>query len=202
VSEIIEFNGTVKTPEEIDLKGLMPLEKMITHKTLEIWPKIQLTNTGKWTNQLLDSLKELGRENYFLVPPFRLGGKTHNEWLFDLVWMEGKPDFYRFSDNKKLVLWEEIRTIRKMVLACESEFGNYEADIVEDFMKLVYCNADFRLFFYLNREVNKSGNGPSGKIDPVVVCRNCCQMPMNQRYLLIGLPDDKEPKFRINAWVK
>lgn len=203
MTKSFKFKGQVTNPNNLDLKELFPFEQVIVRKVLGWWPAIQPSPSNTWTKQLLDFLKQLGRDGGFLVPPFRLGGKTHEEWLFDLVWMEGKPDPSKRNDPQKLLVkWKEIRSIRRMVLACESEFGEYEADLVEDFMKLVYCNADFRLFIYLNRDVNKSGEGELEKLDSVSVCRDCCQVQMNQRYLLIGLPLKDETEFRINAWVR
>lgn len=202
MTKSFKFTGKVMNPNSLDLKGLFPFEQVIARKVLECWPAIQLSPSNTWTKQLLDCLKQLGRDSGFLVPPFRLGGNTHEEWLFDLVWMEGQADpAKRSKQNKDLVLWEEILTISRMILACESEFGNYEADIVEDFMKLVYCNADFRLFLYLNQQVLHSGIS-SGHMDPVDACMNCCQVQQNQRYLLIGLPHGKVSEFRIDAWLR
>ena len=204
MSEEFELKTSVPVSEveDLHLKGLMPIEQLLAREILKHWPHIQATKSDTWTKQLLDVLKHLGRQEGFLVPPFRLGGSTHQEWLFDLVWMEGKPNPTDRNDAEKLLVkWEEIRSIRRMVLACESEFGGYEADLVEDFMKLVYCNADFRLFLYLNRKVNKSGDGKSEKLDSVDACRDCCQTQMSQRYLLIGLPFEDPTEFQINAWV-
>jgi hypothetical protein len=213
MTEYIDFHGTATQAKNMDVQDLMSLEWEISKKVLDTWPAIQTTDSKTWTKQLLDELKQLGRDQGYLVPPFRLGGNTHQEWLFDLVWMEGNPNPKGRNDKEKvLVKWEEIKTISRMVLACESEFGGYEADLVEDFMKLVYCNADFRLFIYLNglrREgkefksgkVLRSGEG-TGTTNAVEVCRDCCQTPMNQRYLMIGLPCEGETEFRINAWVR
>ena len=202
MSKIVDLACVPSEVTDNDLLGLTVIEQLLTREILKHWPHIQATDSKTWTSQLLDVLKQLGRDQGFLVPPFRLGGNTHEEWLFDLVWMEGNSNPKDRNDKEKvLVKWEEIKTISRMVLACESELGGYEADLVADFMKLVYCNADFRLFLYLNRKVNKSGDGESEKLDSVTVCRDCCQTQMNQRYLLIGWPCESETGFRIDAWV-
>ncbi len=205
--EIFAYEGAVSDINSLDFYGLMQYEGLIVKNVIETRLN-QCSKSNNWTKLILGNLKQLGRNLGFLVPPFQLGGNIRDEWVYDLVWIEGSPNPSQRVDKDKIrVQWEEIKTIRRLILACESEFGEYEADIAEDFMKLVYCNCDFRLFIYLNRrirgEIGKvciSGDN-SGRIDILEVCRNFCKTPMNQRYLLVGLPEKDCDIFRINCWV-
>lgn len=144
-------------------------------------------STKPWTTAIKEQLHDLGQAKGYLVFPEKTDKGFEGEWLFDLVWIDAKPDTQGKLD------W---MTTQRLALACESEWGTYKEEILKDFYKLTFVLADLRLFIYHNRQTTGT------KEVPADLCKAACPLSRGFRYLLVGFPPDCSGKkgFRIDAW--
>jgi hypothetical protein len=112
------------------------------------------------------------------------------QFLFDVAWLDA-----RFDQQQQDFDWRHTRSLK---LACESEWGHKEYEILEDFLKLTFAFAELRLFVYWNHLV-KLGNGD--KSHPADLCRQATPLSRGFRYLLVGFPSDASGEFRVDSWV-
>ncbi len=95
-----------------------------------------INDNTTWTKEIKKTLIALGKKNNLVVCA---GGKDCEsdwwEWLFDLCWLE-------LDDG----------IVKNMVLAVESEWAMSDEKILEDFQKLLVCNAEIKLFIFQDRK--------------------------------------------------
>lgn len=87
---------------------------------------------------------------------------------------------------------------RGLKLICESEWTATESHILEDFFKLTFALADFRLFIYTNTEISSP---IYGVIHPVELCKRACPLSRGFRYLALGFPERITGTFQIDSWI-
>lgn len=99
-----------------------------------------INDNTSWTREIKNTFIELGKK-YKLITC--VGGKAcesdWGEWLYDISWLKTKDiDGYD--------------VIEKMILAVESEWGIKDEEILEDFQKLLVCNAEMKVFIFQDRK--------------------------------------------------
>lgn len=136
-----------------------------------------------WTDSIKTALQIHAHERGFLC----CHSGTTGEWLFDICWVELQP-----SASQK----DQWKSAVRLRLVCECEWSESEDEILWDFMKLSWVNADLRLFVYTNHM--KSG----ATEHPASLCRKNCPPSQSFRFLLIGFPKKVEAgeTFRVDAW--
>jgi hypothetical protein len=97
-----------------------------------------------WTHAIKSALAEIGRKHQFEVCCSGLaGGSDWGEWLYDMCWLE------RGDDPERSWLY------KRMPFAMEYEWSpNPENNVLPDFQKLVFSNADLRLLIWQNGTVD------------------------------------------------
>jgi hypothetical protein len=153
------------------------------------WDKLKF-----WTNMILFTLHNLGVENNYLVFP-KLKKDYGNfinwftgEWMLDLVWVDAGIK----NDNCD---WKKTRGLK---LGCECEWSATEDNILEDFFKLTFSNAELKIFIYYYTKIKVN----SKKIYPNELCKSVCPLSKGNRYLLIGFESNNKPKdgMHIDVW--
>jgi len=109
------------------------------------------------------------------------------EWLYDISWFEVP------SSADKTENWKEAR---RLVMACESEWSENEDEILWDFFKLSWSNAELRIFIYTNYMKRGAAEHPAD------LCYRLCPLSKGTCYLLIGFPKhpQKGETFRVDSW--
>jgi len=166
--------------------GLFPIEQEIVEALRSSGQQAyrEEWSTDSWTRKAInDQLLSLADQHGFACFSKGLVG----EWLFDLVWVDTKPDASGQGYD-----WTQTRGL---ALACESEWKNGdEQELLWDFFKLTFAVANLRLFIYTNAPL---GDGKH----PVDRCKQVCPLSRGFRYLTIGFPlDGKSGEFRVDAW--
>lgn len=141
-----------------------------------------------WTIRVKEELSRLGRESGYEVYPVIDAGKSHGEWLFDVVWVSVNRT--NVSDQEG---WKNATGLK---LACECEWTPSENNILEDFLKLTFVDTELRVFIYTHKKIET----PSGQVHPVDVCKRVCPLSKGYRYLLLGVPASRQQQYRIDAW--
>jgi hypothetical protein len=138
-----------------------------------------------WTKGIKNALTLLAKEQDLLC--CHSDSEETGEWLYDVCWVETAPGAPMPAP------W---RRAQRLILVCESEWSENENDILWDFMKLSWAQADLRLFIYTNHMKRKATK------HPVVLCRENCPPSRGARFLLIGFPKRVEDgeMFRVDAW--
>lgn len=141
------------------------------------------TSDTFWTDSIKRALEAHAHEQGFLCCH---SGNT-GEWLFDICWAELSPSASQPDQ------WKSATRLR---MVCESEWSEIEDEILWDFMKLSWANADLRLFVYTNHM--KRGLTEH----PALLCRRNCPPAQGSRFLLIGFPKkvEADETFRVDAW--
>jgi len=175
---------------------LFPIEMAITEQLYSLCVEGCSPNADQkwqrntyWTRRVKECLKELGEKQGLLVFPELKTGKFEGQWLFDLVWVDAKPD-----DSKKGLDWKGTRGLK---LACECEWTSKEEHVLEDFLKLTFAIADIRLFIYTNRHINIGHD----EVHPTTLCKRVSPLSRGFRYLTLGFPESARGMFRIDSWI-
>jgi hypothetical protein len=141
------------------------------------------TSDTFWTRGIKSALTAFAGEQNLLC----CHSGTAGEWLYDVCWVETAAGATATN------AW---RSAQRLKLACEIEWSEHEDDILWDFMKLTWAQADLRLFVYTNHMKRGASQHPAA------LCREHCAPSAGSRFLLVGFPkwvEDGEP-FRIDAW--
>ena len=168
--------------------ALPPLEQRIVAALYQVAVGAFSTNAAScrfWTDGIKDALSSLAEDEQLLCCHSRSIG----EWLYDICWVETSEN----ADTASA--WRGARRLR---LVCECEWAEDENNILWDFMKLAWANADLRVFIYTNHM--KRGQ----QTHPVDLCCGNCPPADGARYLFIGFPkhvSDGE-QFRVDSWVQ
>ena len=115
---------------------------------------------GVWTEMIKTKLIELGHKHgYGVSASGRRVRADTGEWLYDLVWCDGKDDPWEF--------WE-------MPLAMECEWSPVKGDIDYDFEKLLVVKAKYRLFIFQGRSCEEVDKIMASLEDKVRVFKRLC----------------------------
>jgi hypothetical protein len=114
----------VGTPDSVELEIMSSLDTIVDVD------KAEGLGDREWTKMVKAKLCELGRKHGYGV---NASGCENGEWLFDLVWCDGKDKPWEF--------WE-------MPLAMECEWSTDTGEIEYDFEKLLVVRAKYRLFIF------------------------------------------------------
>ncbi|MBK8396206.1 MAG: hypothetical protein IPL26_26305 [Leptospiraceae bacterium] len=126
-----------------------------------------------WTQRFKRGLVKLAKQNGFAVYTSGVEdtSKDWNEWLWDLVWAEQKsiPE-----------TGEEM--IIHLPLIAEIEWKTSYEEILQDFEKLVFGIADYKLYIFTKTE------NPKSISDFCRTLRNEIKSDKHGKYLLLGIP--------------
>lgn len=92
----------------------------------ELW-----SSNTKWTNAVKEKFTRLGQNKGFYVCTTGVPA-DHGEWLYDLVWLNGK-----FTDDG-------MYHPSECALVMESEWGSH-FQVIDDFSKLLVSSSKFRI---------------------------------------------------------
>lgn len=102
------------------------------------WPDNGGLKSRPWTREIKVRLTLLGHEqNYEVCCSGGDGAQRWGEWLYDICWLE--------------VSSEIPGLYKSLPLALESEWGMSMDEVLPDFQKLVFSNADLRVMIWQNR---------------------------------------------------
>ena len=189
-------DGAMEKHSEAMKSALFPLEIEIVSNLFSI-ALVGYGTSGKdewhgskpWTKAVLGSLNDLGTHMGYLVYPQRTSsGKLSGEWMFDFVWLDARSD--------KSGVGFDWRFLRNLKLACECEWSTAEENILEDFHKLTFIDAEIRLFIYTNVMVQSD----SEKVSIPDLCKAVCLLSKGNRYLLVGFPNQSPVGIQVDAW--
>lgn len=128
-----------------------------------------------WTEEFKIGLLKLGRQERFSVYTGGVGDigkdKDWNEWLWDLVWAEQKS-IPETGENM----------ITHLPLIAEIEWNASYESILQDFQKLVFGIADYKLYIFTKTDSPKSISD---------FCRKLIDVNTSDKlgkYLLLGIP--------------
>lgn len=179
--------------EELVALGLHPVEAEIVSRLHADAVQLASAPDSQWTKKIRETLIQIGtRDESILCFPNNLSGEWEKggEWIFDLAWVKCPKDESGNFD------W---RNSKGIVLACESEWLTGQNYVLEDFFKLTFVRADYRLFIYTYTDEDKNGQ------HPVDWCKNVCPDSINgtptDRYLAIGFPRSLED-FYLDLWIR
>tara|TARA_B100001179_G_scaffold185064_1_gene140760 strand:+ start:80 stop:622 length:543 start_codon:yes stop_codon:yes gene_type:complete len=88
---------------------------------------------GDWTRIIKNRLVQLAPKGSY-TSASSTPGACHGEWLMDVCWTE-----YQFADHRRD--WE----LKRFILAAEIEWAGNAGDILDDFEKLLFLAAEYRL---------------------------------------------------------
>ena len=162
------------------MNTLFPIEREICNRldetARELYPKE--VNDSVWTVQFKQSLFDLAREND--LQPWGTGaGEDCPEWLWDVCWAKlGRNRAGKYD-------WKDFRGV---YLACEIEWRHDDANLLNDFLKLVVARADYRLFvFGCSKEQDAEE-----KFEMLI---RHCPVSGGARYLALAVPDKHPAKY-------
>ena len=93
----------------------------------------QSTGRSDWTRIIKEKLVQLAPPTAYTSASSTPGAR-HGEWLMDVCWTE-----YQFADHRRD--WE----LKRFILAAEIEWAGNAGDILDDFEKLLFLAAEYRL---------------------------------------------------------
>jgi len=183
----------MKVPHGIDSETqnhlrsqLSPVEHRIVQDLYQIAVDafmLKQTSDTYWTGNIKKALESHSKQLDLLC----CHSDHIGEWLFDVSWLETS------APADKTENWKEAK---RLVMACESEWGENEDKILWDFLKLSWSNAELRVFIYTNHMKH-------GAVDhPTDLCRRFCPPSKGARFILIGFPKRPEngETFRVDSW--
>ena len=139
---------------------------------------------SEWTEMIKTKLTELGRKHGYGVSASGCKEPADTgEWLFDLVWCDGKDNPWEF--------WE-------MPLAMECEWSTNKGDIEYDFEKLLVTRTKYRLFAFQGASRKEVDDMVSQLEHKVRVFKS--SMP-GDRYLLAGFYSSPDKAFEYKLLV-
>jgi len=167
-------------------EALFPMEKEIVdkleRKARELYQGPGSTNT-RWTESFKDVLFDMGEGQGYKAYCSRREPERRHGWLWDVCWL--------IVGTK----WTELRGV---MLACEIEWNPDEYYLLEDFLKLTVCEANYRLFIFTMKKPDD--------FTQFDLLMNACPGSRGYRYLAIGVPrtkdwrDQKLEKLPYRAW--
>lgn len=173
------MTGSVKTDNwnKINLDDVeMEIVEAIKDAVRRNW---RLTRDKSWTRELKAALCNLGHQSGYKVYGAGTTGADYGEWMYDLCWVKE-------GEN-----WKDFKGMR---LICEIEWRTDEESILEDFHKIVVGVADYRLFIYSHKNLERQKQ-------IVDWCKNACLRDLGFRYLTIGIPEKDDLEVKVDNWM-
>ncbi len=137
------------------------------------------TSNDIWTKRFKSGLIKLANQEGFAVYTSGVEdtSKDWNEWLWDLVWAEQKsiPE-----TGEKMII--------HLPLIAEIEWKTSYKEILQDFQKLVFGIADYKLYIFTKTDNPKSISDFCRKLVEVNTSDKHC------KYLLLGIPSLKQDR--------
>ncbi len=97
--------------------------------------RIRKYDNPTWTKEVKKELTKLGQSKGYYVCTHSVKFSDWGEWLYDLCWIQQKDD-------------STYPLLKKFVLALESEWKTDDNSIIEDFQKLLVCNAEIKVMIF------------------------------------------------------
>ncbi len=128
-----------------------------------------------WTEEFKKGLLKIGKQEGYSVYTEGVGDigkdKDWNEWLWDLVWAKQQP----ISETGE-------NMVIHLPLIAEIEWKTSYEEILQDFQKLVFGIADYKLYIFTKTDNPKSISDFCRKLSDVN------KSYKHGKYLLLGIP--------------
>jgi hypothetical protein len=112
-------------------------------------------------------------------------------WLWDKVWFKKRETQAVIQSPYPTLIYDrasEWAKVEGLKLVCESEWKRDIDEILKDFLKLVFAEAEFRLFVYQYQEKTAD------------LCKAVVPWTSSRRFLLVGFAKDRA-EFQVDSFV-
>jgi hypothetical protein len=126
------------------------------------------------------------------------------DWLWDKTWFKMRATqaviqpTYPALIRERASAWAKVEGLK---LVCEAEWKPDLDEILKDFLKLVFVEAEIRLFVYQYQHPSRLNSQLTNKTSIADICREVVPITNRKRFLLIGFTQYPPHKFQVDSFV-